>query len=85
MKILSLKDATRRELQESKTAEIKNVTQGGNKPDSKTENKMQQGDKPDFKKRPFQKSCRNCNGKHLLKRGPAQPPNLGMAHEAHDT
>lgn len=49
VKILSLKNATKRQLQESKTAEIKNVTQGGNKPDSKTETKMQQGDKTDPK------------------------------------
>lgn len=49
VKILSLKNTTKRQLQESKTAEIKNVTQEGNKPDFKTETKMQQGDEPDAK------------------------------------
>ena len=33
VKILSLKEATKRELQESKTAEIESVTPRGNRPD----------------------------------------------------
>ena len=46
VKILSLKEATKRELQESKTAGIESVTQQGNKPDPK--------------RRPFQTGSRNC-------------------------
>ena len=41
VKILSLKEATKRELQESKTAEIESVTQGGSKADPQTMNNPQ--------------------------------------------
>lgn len=47
MKIVSLKEATKRELQESKTAEIENITQRENR--------------PDLINKPFQRGCgRNC-------------------------
>ena len=54
MNILSLKQATKRELQESKTAEIESVTQRGSKPDPHTMNNPQRGPGS------FQPSSRNC-------------------------
>ena len=45
VKILSLREATRRELQESKTTEIESVTQLGSKPDHQAMNNPQRGRK----------------------------------------
>ena len=60
VKILSLKEATKRELQESKTAEIESVTPRGSRPDSNTDQDTEQRNQRDSKRRPFQTSGRNC-------------------------
>lgn len=60
VKILSLKEATKRELQESKTAEIESVTQRDSKPDPQTMNNPQRGLKSDSRRRSFQPNSRHC-------------------------
>ena len=60
VKILSLKEATKRELQESKTAEIESVTQRDSKPYPQTMNNPQRGPKSYSRRRSFQPSSRNC-------------------------
>ena len=60
VKILSLKEATRRELQESTTAEIESVTQRDSKPDPLTMNNPQRGPKSDSRRQSFPPSNRNC-------------------------
>ena len=67
VKILSLKEATKLELQESKTAEIESVTPRGNRlgpnPDQDTEQRNQRNSKS----KPFHTSDRNffyCNCRH---------------------
>ena len=54
VKILSLKEATKREWQESKTSEVESVIPRRNRPDLITDPQR------DFKRRPFQMSGRNC-------------------------
>ena len=60
VKNLSLKEATKRELQESKTPEIESVTPRGNRPDLITDQDTEQRTQRDFKRKPFQMSGRNC-------------------------
>ena len=60
VKILSMKEATKRELQESKTAEIESVTQRDSKPDPQTMNNPQRGPKANSRRRSFHPSSRNC-------------------------
>ena len=61
VKILSLKKATKRELQESKTSEIESVTPRGNRPDFIPDQDTEQRTRRDFKRKPFQTSGRNCS------------------------
>lgn len=56
VKILSLGEAAKRELQESKTGEIGSVTERGSKPNPRTMNNPQS----DSRGRSFQPSTRNC-------------------------
>ena len=60
VKILSLKEATKRELQESKTAEIESITPRGNRQDPYAGQDTEQRNQRDFKRKPFQTSGRNC-------------------------
>ena len=60
MKILSLKEATKRELQESKTTEIESVTPRGNRPDPHAGQDTEQRNQRDSKRKAFQTSGRNC-------------------------
>ena len=60
VKILSLKEATKRELQESKTAEIKSVTPLGNRPVLITDQDTEHRNQRDSKRKPFQTNGRNC-------------------------
>ena len=60
VKILSLKEATKRELQESKTAEIESVTPRGNRPDPHAGQDTEQRNQRDSKRKAFQTSGRNC-------------------------
>ena len=60
VKILSLKEATKRELQESKTAEIESVTQRGNRPDLINDRDTEQKNLRDSKRKPLQSNGRNC-------------------------
>lgn len=60
VKILSLKEATKRELHESKTAEIESVTPRGNRQDPHAGQDTEQRNQRDFKRKPFQTSGRNC-------------------------
>lgn len=59
VKVLSLKEATKRELQESKPVEIESVTPRGSCPDSITDQDTEQRNQRDSKRRPFQTSGRN--------------------------
>ena len=59
-RILSLKEATKRELQESKTAEIESVTPRGNRPDPHAGQDTEQRNQRDSKRKAFQTSGRNC-------------------------
>ena len=68
VKILSLKEATKRELQESKPAEIESITSRGNRPDLVTDQDTEQRNPRDSKKKPFQTSgcnCGYCNRRHV--------------------
>jgi len=60
VKKLSLKEATKCELQESKTSEIESVTLGGNRPDLITDQDTEQRTQQDSKRKPFQTSGQNC-------------------------
>jgi len=60
VKILSLKEATKRELQESKTSEIESVTPRGNRPDRIPDQDTEQRTQQDSKRKSFQTSGRNC-------------------------
>ena len=60
VKILSLKEAPKRELQESKTAEIESVTLRGNRPDLINDQDTEQKNLRNSKRKPFQTSGRNC-------------------------
>ena len=60
VKILSLKEATKRELQESKTAEIESVTPRGNRPVPHAGQNTEQRNQRDSKRKAFQTSSRNC-------------------------
>ena len=60
VKILSLKEATKRELQESKTAEIESVTPRENRADLSIDQDTEQKNQRDSKRKPFQTSDRNC-------------------------
>ena len=67
VKILSFKEATKRELQKSKTAEIDSVTPRGSRPDLITDQDTEQRNPRDSKKKLFQTSGRNygyCNRRH---------------------
>ena len=67
VKILSLKEATKPELQESKTAEIESVTPRGNRPDLITDENTEQRQQRDSKRKPFQTcrwNCGYCNHRH---------------------
>ena len=69
VQILSLKEATKRELQELKTAEIESIAKRGIAPNG--ENTVQKGNKADPEKRPFQssdKNCGYCNRQHTTGR-----------------
>ena len=59
-KILSLKEATKRELQESKTAVIESVIPRGNRPDPHAGQDTEQRNQRDSKRKAFQTSGRNC-------------------------
>ena len=75
VKTLSLKEATKRELQESKTAEIERVTRRGNRPDPHSGQDTEQRNQRDSKRKAFQTSGRNCghcNRRHPLERRTAQ-------------
>ena len=75
MKILSLKEATKGELYESKTAEIESVTPRGNRQDPHAGQDTEQRNQRDFKRKPFQTSgwnCGYCNRRHPLERRTAQ-------------
>ena len=67
VKILSLKEATKRELQQSKTAEVKSVTPRGNRPDPITDQDTNQRNQRDATRKPFQTkglNCGYCNRRH---------------------
>ena len=67
VKILSLKEARKRELQESKTAEIESVTPRGNRSGPNTDQDTEQRNQRDSKRKPFQtvgRNCSYCNGRH---------------------
>ena len=67
VKILSLKEATKHELQQSKTAEIKSVTPRGNRPDPITDQDTNQRNQRDSTRKPFQTkglNCGYCNRRH---------------------
>ena len=71
-----MKEATKRELQESKTAEIESVTPQGNRPDLITDQDTEQRNQRDSKRKPLQtngRNCGNCNRRHAPGRrnGPA--------------
>lgn len=69
VQILSLKEATKRELQELKTAEIESIAKRGIAPNG--ENTVQKGNKADPENRPFQssgKNCGYCNRQHTTGR-----------------
>ncbi len=60
VKTLPLKKATKRELRESKIAEIESVTPRGNRPDPNTDQDTESMNQRDSKRKPFQTSGRNC-------------------------
>ena len=72
VKTLSLKEATKRELQESKTAEIESVTPRGNRSGPNFDQVTEQRNQRDSKRKPFQtvgRNCSYCNRQHPPERG----------------
>ena len=61
VKILSLKEATKRELQESKTADIESVTPRGNRSGPNSDQVTEQRNQRESKRKPFQTAGRNCS------------------------